>query len=62
MDINSDVCMANNGKDAKHIIHIGRRVNFIRKGEKCKMHNIGWCEGVLQLADIVTNNIGENTF
>ena len=24
------------------------------------MHNIDWCEGVLQLADIDTNNVGEN--
>ena len=29
-------------------------------GENCKMHNIYWCEGGLQLADIATNNVGEN--
>ena len=42
------------------IRHIARRVNFVRNGEKCKMHNIDWCEGGLQLEDIVTNNDGEN--
>ena len=29
----SAVCMANNGKDNKHAIHIARRVNFVRNGE-----------------------------
>ena len=24
------------------------------------MHKIDWCEGVLQLADITTKNVGEN--
>ena len=24
------------------------------------MHNIDWCEGGLQLADIATNNVGDN--
>ena len=27
--------------------------------KKCKMHNIDWCEGGMQLADIDTKNIGE---
>ena len=26
----------------------------------CKMHNIDWCEGGLQLVDIATKNVGEN--
>ena len=42
--------MAKNGKDKKHTSHIVRRVNFVRNGEKCKMHNIDWCEGGLKLA------------
>ena len=42
-----DVCMANNVKDTKHNSHIDIRVNFVRNGEKCKMHKIEWCEGCL---------------
>ena len=34
-------------------------MHFVRNGEKCKMHKIEWCEGVLQLAYIVTKNISE---
>ena len=51
--------MAKNGKDTKHTRNIARRMNFIRNGEKCKMHKIYWCEGGLQLADIVTKNVSE---
>ena len=29
-------------------------------GEKWKMHKFGWCEGGLQLEDIVTKNISYN--
>ena len=53
------MCMASNGKDAKHTRHISRRMHFLRNGEKCKMHKIDWCEVVLQLADIDTNNVSE---
>ena len=53
------MCMDNNGKDNKHTIHIGRRIHFVRNGEKCKMHKIDWCEGVLQLTDIGTKNVSE---
>ena len=59
-DSESDVWMAENGKDIKHNRHIDRRVNFVRNGDKCKMHKIGWCEGGMQLEDIATNNVGEN--
>ena len=52
--------MAKNGKDANNIRHIARRVNFVRNGGKFKMHQIDWCEGDLQLADIATNSFGEN--
>ena len=60
MDSNSDVCIANNGKDTKHTSHISRRMNFVRNGEKCNMHKIDWCEGGIQLADISTKNAGEH--
>ena len=39
---NSAMCIAKNGKDTKHTRHIARRNNFVRNGEKCKMHNIDW--------------------
>ena len=51
--------MANNGKDTKHTRHIARRINFVRNGEKCKMHKIDLYEGGLQLADIGTKNVSE---
>ena len=54
------MCMANNSKYTKHKIHIVRRMHFVRNGENCKMHNIDWCEGGLQLADISANNFDEN--
>ena len=53
------MCMAKNGRDTKHTRHIAIRMHFVRNGEKCKMHKIEWCEGVLQLADIGTKNISE---
>ena len=59
LDSKSDMCVAKNVKDNKHTRHISRRMNFVRNGEKCKMHKIDCCEGGLQLADIVTKNVGE---
>ena len=59
MDSKSSVCMANNGKDTKHTIHIERIMHSVRNGENCKMYKIECCEGGLQLADIATKNIGE---
>ena len=53
------LCMAKNGKDSKHTIHIARRMHFVRNGEKFTMHKIDWCEGGLQLADIGTTNVSE---
>ena len=47
LDINSDMCIDKNGKDTEHTRHITSRMNFVRNGEKCKMHNIDWCEGGL---------------
>ena len=59
-NIKSDFCMANNGKDNNHTRNITSRVHFVRNVENCKIHKIDWCEGGLKLADIATNNIGEN--
>ena len=59
LDSKSDMCMANNGKYTKHTRHIVSRMNLVRNGEKCNMHNIDWCEGGLQLADIATSNFGD---
>ena len=56
LDSKSDICMADSGKDKKHTRHIARRINILRNGEKCKMKNIDWFEGGLQLADIDTKN------
>ena len=58
----SDVCMAKNGNDTKHIRHIARRVHFVRNGESCKFYKIEWCEGILQLEDVATNDFGDNNF
>ena len=59
LDSKSDMRMAKNVNDTKHTRHIARRMHFVRNGEKCKMHQIDWCEGGLQLADIGTNNVSE---
>ena len=56
----SSICIAKNDKDTKHTRHIARRVYFVRNDEKCKMHKIDWCEGGLQLVDILANTFGEN--
>ena len=60
LDSKSAMCMAKNDKDTKHTRHIARIINFLRNGEKCKIHKIDWCEGGLQLADIATKNVGEH--
>ena len=57
LDRRSTVCMDKNGTYDKHTSHIYRRINFVRNGENCKMQNIVWCEGGLQLAYIATNNV-----
>ena len=54
--------MARNGKDTNNTRHIYRIVHLVRNGENFKMHNIDWCEGGIQLADITTKNVGENDF
>ena len=59
LDSRSAMCTDKNGKDTKYTIHIARRIYFVWNGEKFKMHKIDWCEGGLQLADIVTKNISE---
>ena len=52
--------MAKDIKDNKHPRQITRRINFLRNIEQCNMHKIDWCEGVMQLADIATKNVGEH--
>ena len=59
LDSKSAMCMAKNGKDTKITRKIVRRMNFVRNGEKFKMHKIDWCEGGMQLADIGTKNVSE---
>ena len=59
-DITSALCMDKNSKDTKNTRHITRRMNFVRNGEKCKMQNIYWCEGGLQLEYNNTNNVSEH--
>ena len=53
----SAMCIAENGIYNKHTRHIARRMHFVRYGEKCKMHQIDWCEGGMQLADIASKNV-----
>ena len=52
--------MDDNGKNTKQTRHISKRVHLVSNGENCKMHKIDLCEGGLQLAYIVTKNVGEN--
>ena len=59
LDSKSSMCMAKNGNDTKHTIHIARRIHFVSNREKCKMHKIDWCEGGMQLEDIGTMNVSE---
>ena len=33
LDRKSFICMAKNGNDTKHTIHIYRRINFVRNGK-----------------------------
>ena len=60
LDIKYYMCMDNNGNYTKHTSHISSRMHLVRNGEKFKMHNIDWCEGVMQLSGIATNNVGEH--
>ena len=55
MDSKSPFCMANNGKYTKHTRKISRIVHLVRNGENWKN-----AQGGLQLADIVTKNVGEH--
>ena len=60
LDSKSAVCISNNGKDNKNTRHIAKIIHLVRNCEKCKIHNIDWCEGGLQLAEISTKNVGDN--
>ena len=54
------MCIANNVKDTKHTSHISKRMHFVINFEECNLQNIVWCEGGLKLAEIGTNNVGED--
>ena len=60
LDSKYAIFMDNNGKDTNHTRHISRRVHFLRNDENYKMHKIDWCEGCIQLVDILTKNVGDN--
>ena len=62
LDNKSAVCMDKNGKDTKYTRHIARIENFVRNGDRFKIHKIYWWERSLQLADIATENVGANDF
>ena len=57
LDIKSDICMAMNGKDNKHTRYISIRKHCVRNVEEFNLHKTVWCEGVLKLAYIGTNNV-----
>ena len=59
MDIKPAICMTKNGKSTKHTRHISRTMHYVGNVKECNLHRIVWCEGVLQPADIGTNNIRE---
>ena len=52
--------MDKTSKYTKHTRLIVRIMHFVRNGENCKRQKIDWCERVLQLEDIATNNVGEH--
>ena len=58
LDIKSDICITQDGKDTNHTWHIAIRVHLVKNGEKCKIQKIHWCERDLQLEDIATKNVG----
>ena len=60
LDSKYAVCMFKNSKDINHTRYIARILHLVINGEKCKIHNIFWYEGSLQLSDIVTKNVGDN--
>ena len=60
LDSKSAMYTDKRGKYNNHTRKIARRIHLVRNGEKCKIHNIDWCEGGMKLADIPAKNIGEN--
>ena len=60
LDSKSAMFMAKNVKYTRHTRNVARIMYLVTNGEKYKMHNIDWCEEGIQLADIATNNVGEN--
>ena len=51
------MCVAKNGKEIKHTIHITRRMNLVINVEDCDMHKTFWHEGGIQLEDIGTKDV-----
>ena len=60
LDSKSYVCMSKNGKNTIHTIQITRIIHFLLNGVDINMYNTVWCEGGLQLEDIVTKNVSED--
>ena len=60
LDIKSDMCMPENGKDTKHTIHISIIIHFVRNGEYFSLHKTWWCEGGLKFEYIGANNFRED--
>ena len=54
--------MDNNGNYTNHTRHISRIMPFVRNGEKFNFRHTVWCEGGLQLSEIVTTNVREDEF
>ena len=52
--------MDSNGKGTKHTRQIVQRILFLINGEECIFHKTVWCEGGMQLVDIVTKNVMED--
>ena len=62
LDSKYAIFVAQNGKDTRNTRKINRRVHLVGNDENSKIHNIDWCEGGIQLADIIIKNVGENYF
>ena len=60
LDGKSPVCMAKTVNNTKHTRHISRRMHFVRNGEEWNIQKTVWCEGGIQLVDIITNNVSED--
>ena len=62
LDINSDICMANNDKEIKPTRQIAIIMHFLRNDEEFNLHKKVWCEGGLKLSYNGTKNDGKDDF